>query len=473
MILHRHTIALFLSASLALSASAAALPDAIDAELTRLFPPSLPGAAVLVVKDGVTLLDKGYGLANVELNVPVQPDQLFSVASVGKQFTAAGILTLAEAGKLSVSDPIRKYFPGIPPAWDGITIEHLLHHTSGIGNIFSDPAFRAQVYAPHTPAQILAQAERMPLLTPVGTAFLYSSTNYTLLAMIIEQVSGEQYDAYLGRRFFVPLGMTHTHFNRESILLKNAVTPYEPGPRLAERWNTTLSFGGGSYSSNNADLLRWTMALQGGKVLQPATLAAMNTALVLPNGQRIPYGDGVRPHTLAGQPYLQSNGDTRGYHAEIVYLPASKVHVAMLTNGEDALRYGPGPVVKRIVTMAAGMPRHAAVAQVLPDAVLQQRAGVYRHGADQFTVHVKEGQLQLASSASARPTTLLAISATEFYDAANTDFRIHFITGKDGQPALQRADIDPLDGDVHPVFDKRAGQGAGVADTPASSSAAT
>lgn len=446
--------AFILCASLALSASAATPADAIDAELTRLFPPTLPGAAVLVIKDGKTLLDKGYGLANVELNVPVRPDQLFSVASVGKQFTAAGILKLAEAGKLAVGDPIRKYFPDVPPSWDGITIEHLLQHTSGIGNLFSDPAFRAQVFAPHTPAQILAQATRMPLLSPPGSAYFYASTNYTLLAMIIEQVSGEKYDAYLARQFFVPLGMTHTHFDHESVLLKNAVTPYEPGPRLAQRWHTTLSFCGGSYTSTNADLARWTAALQGGSVLQPATLAAMDTALILPNGLRIPYGYGLRPHTLAGQPYLQSNGDTRGYHAELVYMPASRVYVGMLTNGEDALRYGPGPVVKRIATIAAGMPRHVAVARALPAAVLQARSGVYRHGADQFTVEVQDGRLQLTVSGSTRATSLLAISATEFFDAANTDFRIHFFTGAAGQPALQRADIDPLDDDVHPVFEK-------------------
>lgn len=452
--LHRHALFFLLCASLALPATAATLAEAIDAELTRLFPPALPGAAVLVVKDGVTVLNKGYGRANVELNVPMRPEYLFSVASVGKQFTAAGILKLAEAGKLSVGDPIRTYLTGIPPAWDGITIAHLLQHTSGIGNIFSDPAFRAQSFAPHTPAQILAQAARMPLVAPVGSAFFYSSVNYTLLAMIVEHVSGEKYDAYLARQFFVPLGMKNTHFNRESTLLNDAVTPYEAGPRLAARWHTTLSFGGGSYTSNNADLARWTAALQGGALFRPATLAAMNAALVLPDGKRVPYGYGLRPHTLAGQPYLQSNGDTRGYHAELVYMPASKVFVSMLTNGEDSLRYGPGPVVKRIATMAAGMARHGAVPLAVPEAVLKERAGVYMHGAEQFALQVEDGKLQLRSSARAGATPMLAISANEFYDAANTDFRIHFFTGTDGQQALQRADIDPLDDAVHPVFFK-------------------
>jgi len=125
------------------------------------------------------------------------------------------------------------------------------------------------------------------LLAPPGTRYAYSSANYTLLAMIIEQLCGEKYDAWLARQFLVPLGMTHTHFIRETKLIKDLATPYEAGPRLAVRWNSTLLFSGGSFASNNADLLRWTLALQGGAVVKPASLAAMNTALTLPDGPQL------------------------------------------------------------------------------------------------------------------------------------------------------------------------------------------
>lgn len=127
----------------------------------------------------------------------------------------------------------------------------------------------------------------MTLLAPPGTRYAYSSANYTLLAMIIEQLCGEKYDAWLARQFLVPLGMTHTHFIRETKLIKDLATPYEAGPRLAVRWNSTLLFSGGSFASNNADLLRWTLALQGGAVVKPASLAAMNTALTLPDGPQL------------------------------------------------------------------------------------------------------------------------------------------------------------------------------------------
>lgn len=435
-------------------AEATAKTKAIDAELSRLFKPGMPGAAVLVVKDGVTVLNKGYGLANVELNVLMRPDHLFYAASVGKQFTAAAIMKLVEDGKLNVQAPIRQFFPGIPASWDGITVEHLLQHTSGVANIFMDAGFRQHAFEDHTPQQLLDQAIAMPLLAPPGSAYSYSSANYTLLAMIIEQLSGEKYDAYLARQFFVPLGMTHTHFIQGAGLIKDVVTPYESGPKLAVRWSSTLLFGGGSYTSTNADLLRWTMALQGGKVVKPASLKAMDTALTLTNGKRYPYGYGVRPHTLAGQPYIRSSGDIQGSHAEVVFMPQSKIFVSILSNSEDAVKYGLRPVAKRIATIAAGMPQHAAVPQQLAESVLQQRAGVYRNGDKSYTFHVKDGGLQAEYPAGGKWSSLVALSPTEFYYEGNSDFRIKFATGKNGRPSSQWFEIDPITEDADPVFEK-------------------
>jgi len=448
----------FASASLlSPSVFAATQTEVIDAELTRLFSADSPGAAVLVVKDGVTLLNKGYGLASVELNVPNRPDQLFYVASVGKQFTAAAILKLAEDGKLTIQAPIRQFFPNIPPSWSGITVEQLLNHTSGIQNIFMDAGFRQRAFEEHTPDQLLAQAVSVPLLAAPGSAYAYSSVNYTLLAMMIEQLSGEKYDAYLSRQFFTPLGMTHTHFVQNPKLIKNMATPYERGPRLAVRWHSTLLFGGGSYASNNADLERWTMALQGGAVLKAPSLAAMNTALTLPGGKRIHYGLGLRPHTLAGQPYLQSNGDIHGFHAEVVFLPQSKIFVSVLTNGEDALKYGLAPVVKRIATIAAGMPRQEVRPQTLPDDVLRRLAGTYRNGGERYVFQVKEGRLQVEYSGRGKSTSLVALSPTEFYDEGNSDFRFRFTTAPDGRKLTQWFEIDRLDDAADPVFEKEQG----------------
>ncbi|MTV38101.1 serine hydrolase [Duganella radicis] len=436
----------------AASACAATPAESIDAELRRLFPANLPGAAVLVQKNGVTLLHQGYGLANVELNVPIKPDSVFYAASVGKQFTAAAIMKLVEDGKLAVQTPIRQFFPNLPATWHSITVEHLLHHTSGIANVFMDAAFRNAAFADHTPQDLLQAAIAMPLLAPPGQDFAYSSVNYTLLAMIIEQLSGERYDAYLARQFFVPLGMTQTHYIQNAGLIRGLVTPYEHGPKLAVRWSSTLLFGGGSYASTNADLARWTAALQSGKVLKPASLKAMNTAVILPNGHRVPYGYGIRPHTMSGQPYIRSSGDIQGFHAEIVYMPASNVLVSILSNSDDAPKFGLFPAARRIATLAAGTALPAPTPRQLADSVLQQYAGVYTHAGERYTFEVKDGRLLVQYPANGKWETLLPLSPTEFYYEANSDFRIRFASGTDGKPTSQWYDAVPVDDDTDPVF---------------------
>lgn len=454
-LLNAASAAILFASAATLPASAATPAESIDAELTRLFPAQLPGAAVLVVKDGVTLLNKGYGLANVELNVPIKPDSVFYAASVGKQFTAAAIMKLVEDGKLTVQTPIRQYFPNVPAAWNDITVEHLLHHTSGIANLFMDASFRDAAFAEHTPQQLLQDAIAMPLLAPPGKQFAYSSVNYTLLGMIIEQLSGEKYDAYLARQFFVPLGMTHTLFIQNAGLIKGLVTPYERGPKLAIRWHSSLLFGGGSYASTNADLVRWTAALQGGKVLKPASLKAMDTAVILPDGRRVPYGYGIRPHTMAGQPYLRSSGDIQGFHAELVYIPQYKVTVSILSNSEDAPKFGLFPAARRIATLAAGTALPAPKPQQLPDSVLQQRAGVYTHADERYTFQVKNGWLLVQYPANGKWEPLLALSPSEFYYEANSDFRIRFASAADGKPTSQWYDAAPVDDDTDPVFVKQ------------------
>lgn len=435
--------------------SAASAADAINTELVRLFPANQPGAAVLVMKDGVSILNRGYGLANVELHVPMQPGQVFHVASVGKQFTAAAILKLAEAGKLKLSDPLRSFFPDAPATWDGITIAQLLQHTSGIPDLFRDESFRKQAFEAHTPAQLLTAAAAKALLAPPGSAFAYASVNYTLLAMIIEQRSGEKYQDYMAHWLFGPLGMTQTHFITDNHLIADMATPYQEGPRLAVRWHSSVGFGAGGFASNNADLARWTLALQSGKVLQPASLHAMNTPLTLNDGKRVPYGYGVRPHTLTGQPYVESNGDVQGFHAEVAYLPTSKVFVSILSNGEGVLRYGLRPLVKRIATIAAGMPQYAPTTRALPVAQLQHLAGVYVHDKEQYTLAVKDGVLQAQYSAGGGWTALEAVSPTEFFYLGNRDYGIRFSNAANGEQTLQWFEVAALDDSTDPVFVKR------------------
>jgi D-alanyl-D-alanine carboxypeptidase len=423
----------------------------IDAELRAAFPSNAPGASVLVMQDGKILLKKAYGLANVELKVPARTGNLFHVASVGKQFTAAAILRLSEQHKLALNDPISKYFSGLPSSWSGIRIEHLLTHTSGIRNLFEDEKFRHAAYRSHTPAQLLAYAVAQDTIAAPGKQFSYATVNYSLLAMIIEKQSEKSYQDYLQTEFFQPLAMGHTIFDQTIGIIPNAVTPYQAGPVLAEHFDHSVGFGGGSYYSTTEDLAKWAQALHSNKILNASNTKAMHSAYQLETGGTIPYGFGTRPHQLAGEAYLQSNGDIQGFHSETVYLPKSKTYIAILSNGE-LFKYGLQPLAKRIAVIATGKKYEVAKLQTLSQAKLEKFTGHYKFQRDEYTIHSRGGKLYLEFPNSKNWVALSPLSESEFCYDSNTDFRIRFTEKTDGKHLAQWFEIDVLDDESDPVF---------------------
>lgn len=426
----------------------------LDTELKKFFPANAPGAAVLIVKNGEVLIDKGYGMANLELQVPMHSDHLFHVASVGKQFTAAAILLLSERGKLNLNDKISKYLPKLPSTWNDITVEHLLSHTSGIRNLFEDESFRTNAFNPHTPEKLLERAIATPTVAAPGEKFAYATVNYTLLAIIIQKLSGESYASFIAKEILHPLNMGNTVFDHSAGIIANSVTPYQAGPRSAERFHPSVGFGGGSFYSTTADLAKWTYALHNGKVVSPSSLKAMHTRFVLNNGSTVPYGYGTRPRSLAGAPYLQSNGDIQGFHSELVYLPHSKVYVSILSNGES-LQYGLSSVVKHLAIIAD----HGTYTPVkyikLGTSSLEKFAGIYKNGKDSYRLHVKDGKLYLDFGHASKWVALSAVSANEFCYDSNSYFRIRFSEANDGKRLAQWFEIDALDGEEDPVFERR------------------
>jgi D-alanyl-D-alanine carboxypeptidase len=248
--------------------------------------------------------------------------------------------------------------------------------------------------------------------------------------------------------------MTHTVFIQNAGLIKGVVTPYEQRPGLAVRWDSGLRFGGGSFASTNADPVCWTLALQSGNVLNSAALQAMHTAPTLSDGSHVPYGYGIRPYMLAGQPYIRSSGDTQGFHVDVTYLPQSRVLVAMLSSSEDTPKFGLFTAARHIAIIAAGLPLHPVVPKPVPDRVLQQRAGVCRHDDERYTFRAEHGRLIMQELASATWEPLQPLSPTEFYYEANSDFRIRFATSSDGHASSQSFELDPLDDSTDSVFEK-------------------
>ena len=221
---------LLLGLALSLTAVAqttAQLTNEFDKLLTEQFKADGPGCTALVAHKGQVIYQKAFGMANLELNVPMQPDNVFRIGSITKQFTAIAILQLMEQGKLSLQDEITRFIPDYPTQGKKITVEHLLTHTSGIKSTTDMPTFWSMIRKDMTPPELIDIFKNQPLEFDPGTNWKYCNSGYGLLGYIIEKVSKKTYPQYLEEAFFKPLGMTQSYFGSNTKLIKNQVAGYE------------------------------------------------------------------------------------------------------------------------------------------------------------------------------------------------------------------------------------------------------
>ena len=285
--------------------------------------------AVLVARDGKTLLDKGYGSANLEWQVPDTPTTKFRIGSITKQFTAASILLLEERGKLKTDDPVKKYMPDAPAAWDKITIFHLLTHTSGIPSFTGFSDFPKRQLEPMTPQQLVDWFRDKPLEFEPGAKWNYSNSGYVLLGYLIEKISGQSYADFVQQNIFTPLGMKDSGYDSNSAIIEHRAAGYAPGksgPQNAGYVNMTVPLSAGGLYSTTEDLLRWEQGLFGGKLLSPASLAKMTT----PFKQDYAFGLGVS--TENGHKVIEHNGGIQGFNTALAYYPDDKLVIAVLGN---------------------------------------------------------------------------------------------------------------------------------------------
>src|SRR6516164_4680247 len=186
--------------------------------------------SVLVARGNDILLSKGYGSADLEWDILDTPSTKFRLGSVTKQFTAASILLLEERGKLKVEDPVKKYMPDAPVAWDKMTIFHVLAHTAGIPNFTSFPDYQSTEATPTTPEKLVARFLDKPLEFEPGEKWNYSNSGYVLLGYLIEKISGESYEKFLQENIFTPLGMKDSGYDSNSAVIARRATGYSPGP---------------------------------------------------------------------------------------------------------------------------------------------------------------------------------------------------------------------------------------------------
>lgn len=290
--------------------------------------------AILVAKGDKPVFREAFGLANREWNIPATPQTVFRLGSLTKQFTAAAILQLAEQGKLGLDDPISKYYAAAPPAWAGITLRHLLTHTSGIPSYTNIPGFfDAASRVDLTPEQIIALTRDKPLEFEPGSRFNYDNTGYVLLGYVIDKVSGQAYGAYLDDHIFKPLGLAHTGYDVSAEILPRRAAGYSvQGGKAANApyLSMTLPYAAGALHSTVDDLLAWELALQGGKVIEPASLKAMFTDY----GAK--YGFGQAIGSLGSHRLWSHGGGINGFATLLSRYPDDDLTVIVLSNIQEA-----------------------------------------------------------------------------------------------------------------------------------------
>ncbi len=284
---------------------------------------------VLVARGSEVLLSKGYGSANLEWDVPNTPTTKFRLGSITKQFTAASVLLLEERGKLSLDDPIKKHVPDAPPAWDAITIFHLLTHSSGIPN-FTNLSEYSSVKLRDTPvAKTIAIVRDKPLDFVPGERMSYSNSGYLLLGYLIERVTGASYEKFVTDNIFTPLGMKDSGYDSNTAVISRRAAGYAPsatGPGNAAFVHMSVPHAAGALYSTVEDLLRWEQGLFGGKLLSPASLAKMTTAF------KSDYALGVVVRSENGRKVVQHGGGIEGFNTFLAYYPDTRLTVAVLAN---------------------------------------------------------------------------------------------------------------------------------------------
>lgn len=417
-ITHATLVVLLSVAVLSQTAPPSEIADRITAYLAPFAETGNFSGAILVARRGQILFRRAYGMANYELQVPNTPETCFHIASVSKPFTAAAILQLQEQGRLDISDHLSRFVPDYPNG-DKITLDNLLTHTSGIPNVNNLPDYDLFARAPHTLPELIAKFANLPLDFQPGTSYRYSNSNYNLLALILEKVSGESYGEYIKKHILDAAGMRSAGHDGDALrLISSAAAGYEPygvsGYEKAPYLDWSNKIGNGSLFSTIDDLYLFDRALKGDSILKSTT---RQKYYVESKGNR--YGWFTR--RSHGRIVMSSNGRSPGFTAELDRYPADDVTIIVLSNSYATTSQDPIADALAAIVFAEQAPSVPPMRSVsVPEKLLISYAGQYQFGQDYFVPDAKialtsEGGFLLLQSTGFR-TVLIPLSPTEFLE---------------------------------------------------------
>lgn len=331
--MRKFLLVIMLAATAAGPARADKVDRVIETEMRR---HPIPGLAVEIIRHGKCVKRAGYGFANLEWKTSVTPRTVFEIGSVTKQFTAAGILLLAQDGKLSVDDPVSRHLKNTPESWKNITLRHLLTHTSGIKNYTELDGFELRRRL--TQAQFIQQMGAYPLNFQPGEKWAYCNSAFSLLGYVIENVSGTNYWDFMRERIFAPLGMNSTTNRDPRGIIPLRAAGYETnksGAYINRDYDLTDIFAAGAIVSTVDDLAKWNASLDSQQLLTAATEKEMWTPVRLNDGKTHPYGFGWFLSPLQGHENIGHSGSTSGFSASIQRFPDDGLAVIVLTNSNE------------------------------------------------------------------------------------------------------------------------------------------
>jgi CubicO group peptidase (beta-lactamase class C family) len=301
-----------------------------------------PGLSVAVIRDGKLLKARGYGRANLENQVPASVETIYDLASLTKPFVAEAILLLLQEGKLALDDPLSGYLQGTPAAWSGVTLRHLLAHTSGIPDYLND---LGRNFPHHTGAEEFLKAMvDVSLVFPPGEKWSYSNSGYILLGMVVQKVAGESYDALLSRRVFGPLGMEDTLRDSVDAIVARRATGYVSGPDGLRNGtylkHLMMNHGDRGLVSSVLDLAKWDASLDGDRILSAETKRLMWTPVRLNGGGTFGYGLGWFLGESDGRHFVRHPGGSPGTATVLTRFVDDHLTVILLANRGQAALHG-------------------------------------------------------------------------------------------------------------------------------------
>ncbi len=417
----------------------------VDSLFSRYTVGDSPGLAVAVVRDGQVLLAKGYGLANLEHRIPITDTTVFDVASVSKQFTGLVVAMLVEQGRITLTDDIRKYIPELQVMPQPITIEHLLHHTSGMRDwpgTLNVAGWRYDDVISFQ--QILTMAYQQKTLNFVpGAEYTYSNTGYNLLAELVARVTGTSFRAWTASQVFEPLGMRRSVFRDDhTLVVSGRALGYTRGPD--QQWhlvtNNLTALGSSSLLSSVDDMARWLINFDEARVGGARAMALSRTRGTLNSGARIPYAFGVSHGTYRGLATLSHSGSWAGFVSYLVQFPQQRAGVVILANtptvNTSRAAYALADIflADALAANPVDAPAPAAAVSVAA-AQLDRYVGVYRLGPAWYVRIRREGDGLVAHVAGERDAPMTARSSQEFW-VANYGASMTFAAASDRPSAF-------------------------------------